>query len=139
METLWIAAIPFRPLLALSVILLLFHIGLQGLLSTLELGSKWNAGPRDGGGEPKGRFAGRAARASRNFQESYPAFVALLFGTVLTGSASGWWWALAGGWVWFAARVVYIPLYLFGIAYLRSLIWTVSMLGLLVMTIALFR
>lgn len=132
-----VAATPYMTLLALSVVLLVFHILLQGTLSNRELGSKWNAGPRDEGLQPQGKHAGRAGRASKNFQETYPAFVGLLLGVVITGDASGW--GLIGGWLWFMARIVYIPLYLGGIAYFRSLAWTISMVGMLAMTIALFR
>ena len=37
----------------------------------------------------------------------------------------------------FAARIVYHPLYLFGVPYVRSLAWLASMLGLLLMLIRL--
>jgi uncharacterized MAPEG superfamily protein len=138
METLGVTATPYMTLLALSVVLLVFHVLLQGMLSTRELGRDWNAGPRDEGVEPKGKFAGRAARASKNFQETYPAFVGLLLGVAFAGDdASGW--GLIGGWIWLVSRVFYIPLYMGGVAYIRSLVWTVSLIGLLAMTIALFR
>ena len=38
-----------------------------------------------------------------------------------------------GAIVWFAARIVYLPLYLFGVFMIRSLVWNVSLIGLLVM------
>jgi len=123
-------------LLALSVVLLLVHIGLQGMLATKELGSAWNAGPRDEGREPRSAQAGRATRASRNFQETYPAFVGLLLGLAFAGDTSGL--GLLGATAWLVARVVYIPLYLAGIPYIRSLAWLVSIAGLLVMMFALF-
>ena len=40
-----------------------------------------------------------------------------------------------GAWLWFGARIAYIPLYLFGIKYVRSLCWMASILGLLLMLI----
>jgi uncharacterized MAPEG superfamily protein len=123
-------------LLAVSVVLLLVHIGLQGMLATKELGSAWNAGPRDEGREPRSAQAGRATRASRNFQETYPAFVGLLLGLAFAGDTSGL--GLFGAAAWLVARVVYIPLYLAGIPYIRSLAWLVSIAGLLVMMFALF-
>ncbi len=136
METLGVTVSPYMTLLALSVVLLVFHILLQGVLSTRELGSRWNAGPRDGEAEPKGKLAGRAARASRNFQETYPAFVGLLLGVAFAGEDASK-WGLIGGWVWFIARIVYIPLYLAGIPYVRSLVWLASVAGLLAMILAL--
>jgi uncharacterized MAPEG superfamily protein len=131
MEAAASASSPMLVLLALSVALLVFHIGLQGMLATRELGSQWNAGPRDDAREPAGKLAGRAARASANYRETYPAFVALALALVLAGDPGGW--GLVGAWLWFVARLAYIPLYLAGIPYIRSLVWTVALAGLAVM------
>lgn len=133
MEAAASASSPMLVLLALSVALLVFHILLQGMLSTRELGSAWNAGPRDEPRQPAGMIAGRAARASANFRETYPAFVALALSLVITGDPAGY--GLAGAWLWFAARLVYLPLYLAGVPYIRSLVWTVALLGLAVMAV----
>ncbi|MGF9694839.1 MULTISPECIES: MAPEG family protein [unclassified Rhizobium] len=122
-------------LLSLSVVILLFHIGLQGILATRELGSTWNAGPRDADKQPTGVMAGRAARASKNFQETYPAFIGLLLGLAFIGDPSGL--GIGGAWMWLIARIAYIPLYLTGIPYIRSLVWLVSVAGLLIMMFAL--
>jgi uncharacterized MAPEG superfamily protein len=123
-------------LLCLSVVLLLVHVLLQGNFATKERGTAWNAGPRDGDNEPKSVMAGRTARASRNYQETYPAFIGLLLAMILTGDSSGF--GLFGAAVWLVARIVYIPLYLKGIPYVRSLVWLVSLVGLALMMIALF-
>jgi uncharacterized MAPEG superfamily protein len=123
-------------LLCLSVVLLLVHILLQGNFATKDRGTAWNAGPRDGDNEPKSVMAGRTARASRNYQETYPAFIGLLLAMILTGDSSGF--GLFGAAVWLVARIVYIPLYLKGIPYVRSLVWLVSLVGLALMMIALF-
>jgi uncharacterized MAPEG superfamily protein len=131
MEAAAAASSPILVLLALSVALLVFHIALQGMLATRELGSQWNAGPRDDAREPTGKLAGRAERASANFRETYPAFVALALALALAGDPSGW--GLAGAWLWFVARLVYIPLYLAGIPYIRSFVWLVALAGLAVM------
>ena len=125
----------FPTLVAWSVALLVFHVMLQVQLSTRELGREWNAGPRDAQKKPKGVAAGRAARASQNFRETYPAFVGLALALAIADPASGW--GHAGALLWFLARLVYIPLYLAGIPYIRSLVWSVGMLGLLVMFLAL--
>ena len=125
------AASPILVPLVLSVALLVFHVALQAMLATRELGSRWNAGPRDEAREHRGVLAGRAARASANFRETYPGFVALALAVVALKDPSGW--GLAGAWLWLVARLVYIPLYLAGIAYIRSLVWLVSLAGLAVM------
>jgi uncharacterized MAPEG superfamily protein len=126
---------PLLLLIGLSVVLLLVYINLQALTATRELGSAWNAGPRDESKVPGGKIAGRAARASANFQETYPAFVALALALVLSGDPHGY--GLIGGWLWLVSRIIYIPLYLAGIAYIRSLVWTGSLAGLVTMLLVL--
>ena len=135
MEAAAAASSPMLVLVVLSAALLVFHIGLQGMLATKELGSAWNAGPRDDAREPAGKLAGRAARASANYRETYPAFVALALALVIAGDPAGW--GLAGTCLWFVARLVYLPLYLAGIPYIRSFVWLVALAGLAVMAGAL--
>lgn len=130
-----LAASPFTALVGWSVLLLLFHIGLQGMTATRELGSAWNAGPRDEGKKPKGAVAGRADRACANFRETYPAFIGLALGLAIAGDPSGW--GLTGAWIWLAFRIIYIPLYLSGIPYVRSLVWLLAMAGLFLMFLTL--
>ncbi|KAB2784401.1 hypothetical protein F9K97_17500 [Brucella anthropi] len=129
------SASPFLPLVGLSVVLLVVHILLHGFAATKELGSRWNAGPRDEGLKPSGKFAGRAERASANFRETYPAFIGLALALVLKGDPSGW--GIVGAWLWFFGRIVYIPLYLAGIPYFRSFVWLISLVGLGIMLLAL--
>lgn len=126
---------PFLPLIGWSVVLLLAHILLQGWTVTRELGSQWNAGPRDDGRKATGPLAGRAERASNNFRETYPAFVALALALVFKGDVAGL--GLYGAWLWFLCRIVYIPLYLAGIPYIRSFVWLGSLVGLGLMFVAL--
>ncbi|MDQ0456620.1 MAPEG family protein [Rhizobium paknamense] len=131
MEPTFLAASPFLPVIGWSVALLIVHILLQGMTATKELGSTWNAGPRDGNRKPEGKLAGRAERASANFRETYPGFIALAFGLIMAGDPHGL--GLIGAWLWFIARIIYIPLYLAGIPYIRSLVWVGSMIGLALM------
>lgn len=122
-------------LLGWSTILLFAHVMIDGQTATRDRGLGWNAGPRDGEAKPLGILAGRANRALRNFQETYPAFVALALALAISGRTGGM--GEAGAWTWFVARIAYLPLYLFGIPYLRSLCWAVSMLGLILMVVRL--
>ncbi|MBC2883887.1 MAPEG family protein [Ochrobactrum sp. CM-21-5] len=135
MEPSFFSSSPFLPLVGWSVVLLVVHILLQGMTATKELGSTWNAGPRDEGFRPSGKIAGRAERASVNFRETYPAFAALALALALKGDASGW--GIYGAWVWFLCRIVYIPLYLAGIPYIRSFVWLGALAGLGMMFLAL--
>jgi uncharacterized MAPEG superfamily protein len=120
-------------LLGWSTVLLFAYVMIQGQTATRDRGLDWNAGPRDGEQKPLGEMAGRAERALKNFQETYPVFVALALGLAVTDRTGGL--GAIGAWCWFGARIAYIPLYLLGIKYVRSLCWTVSILGLLLMLI----
>lgn len=131
MEPVVLAASHLVSVVAWSFVLLVVHIMLQGMTATRELGSTWNAGPRDDGRKPTGAVAGRADRALNNFKETYPAFIGLALGLAIVGDPFSW--GITGAWIWLVCRIVYIPLYLAGIPYIRSLVWTGSLVGLLMM------
>ena len=121
--------------LAWSVVLLIVHIALQGGLALMEFGLPYGASPRDAGRQPQSTYARRADRALRNFLETYPAFVALALALTITGHTGAL--AGAGAAFWFWGRVAYVPLYMFGVPYARTLAWAVAFFGLLLMLIAL--
>jgi uncharacterized MAPEG superfamily protein len=73
-------------------------------------------------------MAGRADRAARNMIQGMVMFVALVLAAHIAGKASQ---AALGATVFFWARLVYWPLYLGGIVYLRTLAWIVSIVGLI--------
>ena len=120
--------------LGLAVIIGLIHIILQGMSATKENGAAWNAGPRDET-KPLGVMAGRFDRASKNFQETFPLFAAVLLGAYLAAQLSDL--TLMAAIAYVVARAVYIPLYAFGVPYLRSLAWVVSLIAILVLLFAL--
>jgi uncharacterized MAPEG superfamily protein len=83
-------------------------------------------GNRENVPTPSG-MAGRADRAARNMIQGMVMFVALVLAAQIAGKASQ---AALGATVFFWARLVYWPLYLGGIVYLRTLAWIVSIIGL---------
>ena len=122
--------------LALTLILALVQVFLPAGARTVEFGSKWNAGPRDETPAAKRPLTGRLERAQANLFETLPLFI----GAVLIAHVAGRNGVLTewGAALYFWARVVYVPLYAFGVPYVRSLVWTVSFAGLVMILAALF-
>ena len=114
--------------LDLSVLLFIAHVVCQAVLNQGEFGPAFLFSPRDVEPQAKGVAVGRATRALNNFVENYGAFVAMDLALVATGHTGGW-----GAAVWLVARVVYLPLYLSGIVVVRTAVWTLSIIGLLMM------
>ncbi|MBK5566652.1 MAPEG family protein [Ensifer sp. 2YAB10] len=116
-----------------SVVLLVAHILVQALSLDLagDLGVKYLLGPRDEQRVSKSIVAGRLLRSLRNMLETYPAFVALALALAVTGKTGGL--GAIGAVTWILARVVYTGLYVAGIPVLRSIVWFVSIIALLLM------
>lgn len=115
--------------LALACALLIVHVTAQATLLTVQLGIRYNAGPRDQS-RPLAGIAARADRALRNFLETFPLFVALVLAVTVAGKADTW--TATGAALYFWARVAYLPLYLAGIRYLRSIVWAIAGAGLVI-------
>ena len=58
-------------------------------------------------------------------------FVAVALALIVTQRTGGS--GALGATIWVLARIVYIPLYLFGIVYARTGVWAISIVGLLMM------
>lgn len=96
---------------------------------------KWAAGSRD---EPRpvGVVAARLDRALKNFQETFPLFAAAVLAAVMAeklGTLTLW-----GSWLYVVGRALYVPIYAAGTSGLRSLVWFVAIIGLLMVTASLF-
>lgn len=77
----------------------------------------------------------RAERALKNLFESLPAFLTLAVLNVALGPvAEG---AITGAMIFFIARALYVFAYIFGIPALRSLIWMVGWVGIIMMALPL--
>jgi uncharacterized MAPEG superfamily protein len=117
-------------ILALGALLLLVHIFAAGHFRTKQYGTTWNMGARDEALPPLEPVAGRLVRAQANFLETFPIAIVALLGVVVAGRASAL--TAAGGWIWLAARVAYLPLYGYGVPKVRTLVFLVSLVGLLI-------
>ncbi len=98
---------------------------------TRERGMQWNASARDGQPPPPGPLAARLQRAQANFLETFPFFAAAVLAVVLTQRQDGT-TALAVQ-LYFWARLIYVPLYAAGVPYVRSLVWLVSLAGIVML------
>jgi len=123
-------------MLAWAIVLGLVHLMLDAGMKTSERGLAWNASARDGEARPLGPVAGRINRAWSNFLETFPMFAAAVLAVVLA-ERSGDRSAL-GAQLYFWARLAYIPAYAAGIPYVRSLIWGVSLAGIVLVLSGLF-
>lgn len=123
-------------LLLWSAVLGLVQIALAATLSTGQRGLGWNAGPRDGVAAPLTGAAGRLDRATRNFLETFPFFAAAVLMLSLLHRENAH--TALGAQLYFWGRVLYVPAYAAGISYLRTLIWAVSVVGLVMVLLPLF-
>ncbi|WP_432286066.1 MAPEG family protein [Aminobacter sp. BA135] len=120
-----------------SVVLLIAHILVQALSLDLsgDFSIKYLLSSRDDGRVPKSIVSGRLIRSLNNMLETYPAFIALALALAVTGK-TGELGAL-GAVIWIVARLVYALLYVAGIPVLRTLVWFVSIAGLVLMVVRL--
>jgi uncharacterized MAPEG superfamily protein len=104
--------------------------------ATAQRGLAWNAGNRDGDPKPLTGPAARAVRANLNFLETFAFFAASVLAVVAANKTSAH--TALGAELYFWARVAYLPIYIIGIPYLRTLVYAVSIWGLLQVLEALF-
>jgi uncharacterized MAPEG superfamily protein len=98
---------------------------------------KWAGGSRDEPMPPLTGVAGRLERANRNYMETFPLFAAALLAAYLAarlGPLTLW-----GASLYVAARALYVPIYAAGLPMVRSLVWAVSIVGLIMVIVAIFR
>ena len=115
-------------ILVLGALLLFVHIFTATRFKTAQYGRKWNVGARDEDLPPPNAMTGRTMRAQANFQETFPIAVIALIGVVIAGRTSPM--TALGGWIWLGARIAYLPLYMAGVPVVRTIVWTVGMIGL---------
>jgi uncharacterized MAPEG superfamily protein len=123
-------------MLGLAVLLGLGQIVAASHAASLQRGYRWTAGPRDGPAQPLRGVAGRLERALRNFLETFPLFAAAVLAAhvlEIHNALTEW-----GARLYFWARVAYVPLYAAGVPVVRSLVWNVATLGIVLFVVALF-
>ena len=123
-------------MLAWAIALGVLQLLLAATLSTMQRGAKWNVSARDAVAPPLTGVAARVDRAFGNFMETFPFFAAAVLAVLVSGKVNAT--SALGSQLYFWARVAYVPLYAAGIPYLRTLVWTISLFGLVMVLTALF-
>jgi uncharacterized MAPEG superfamily protein len=114
-------------MLAWTLVLALVQVLLPAVVRNREVGMRYQAGPRDAAVPPPGKLSGRLMRAQSNLFETLPVFAVAVLIVHVTGREN----VLThyGALAYFVARLVYVPMYVLGVPFLRSLVWLVSIVG----------
>ena len=118
-------------MLCWSVVLGLLQLVIATTLVTREQGLAYNLSPRDLPPPPVGTLAARMQRAFGNFRETFVYFaVAVLVVTALNKTGPH---TALGAEIYFWARLLYVPIYAAGVAFVRTLVWTASVVGIVML------
>ncbi|WP_120495333.1 MAPEG family protein [Kiloniella sp. EL199] len=127
---------PFEFYILLSACLLaLIHLASASFAFKAQVGHAYTIGARDENLKPEG-IAGRLKRAQINFQETFPIFIALVF---ILNHIQGF--DLISQWgaaLYLVGRIVFLPLYAFGVVLYRTLAWKLATTGLALLGLSVF-
>lgn len=121
-------------MLCWAIVLGLVQLVIATSMATAQQGLPYNMSPRDLSPPPVSVLTARLQRAFLNFKETFVFFAAAVLIVVHTGHGNAN--SALGAELYVGARLVYVPVYAAGIPMLRTLIWTVSMVGLVMVLLA---
>lgn len=122
-------------MVAALIALGMFQLALTAIEYRRVHGVKYANTARDVPSEKQdSKFLGRLSRAQSNLMETAPYFIGLALIIHLTGISSDTTQLAAIAFV--ALRLIYLPLYAFGVPDIRGLVWTLSFIALGVMAYA---
>ncbi len=121
-------------ILGWTLVLAIVQIMLPTTLRNREVGLQYNMSPRDEPAAPPGKVTARLQRALKNLYETLPLFAAAVLIAHVAGREGAL--TLWGAWLYLLARIVYVPLYAFGVPVVRTLAWGVSLVGVVLILIA---
>lgn len=116
-------------ILAWTLVLAFVQILLFDVARTGQYGLTWNTGARDEEMPPLSPVASRLQRAQNNLFETLPLFITAILIAHVAGRNSGL--THNGALIYLVGRVLYVPLYAYGVKQVRSLVWLVATAGLL--------
>ncbi len=118
-------------LLGWTLVLAVVQILAFDFARTGQYGISWNTGARDAEMPPLSPIAERLRRAQNNLFETLPLFIAAVLILHVAGIRNPT--TLLGCQLYLGARVAYVPLYALGVPWLRSIVWMVGFLGLVML------
>lgn len=123
-------------MVALAAIVLFVYLFSGAAVRMFTFGLPWAAGARDTLPGEVPVHGQRCERAFRNMLETFPIFVALAISVVVAGLSNGT--TVLGSELYVVARVLYLPAYIVHIPFVRSALWGLSLLGILMVGSPLF-
>ena len=114
-------------MLCWAVVLGLVQLVIATSLATKDQGLTFNMSPRDTPAPSVGKITARLQRAFHNFRETFVYFAVAVLAVTALGKTNAN--SALGAEIYLAARVLYVPVYAAGIPVARTIVWTVSVVG----------
>ncbi len=119
-----------------SALLGLVQVTLAIVFSTASGRLRWALGARDEPGPVLGTIASRIERCWRNYLETFPIFAALV---LLANALNRHDHVMnVGADLYFYGRLAYLPIYALGIPVLRTIAWTASIIGIVLILVGIW-
>ncbi|MEZ5998441.1 MAG: MAPEG family protein [Hyphomonas sp.] len=115
--------------LGLAILLGMVHIVLASHSASFQNGYAWTASSREAETPPLRGAAGRLQRAFANFCETFPFFAAAILMAHVRDIHD--WRTVWGAGLYLGGRTGFLLLYAFGVPIVRSLVWNVATVGIL--------
>ena len=124
-------------LLLAATVLGIVHLLITAGAARRQQNLAWAAGSRDVPMPPLTGVAARLDRSFRNYMETFPFFATAVVVAYLSGHVNEpltvW-----GSVLYVVSRTLYVPIYASGVAGVRSLVWALAMLGIVLVIVASF-
>ena len=117
-----------------AVVLGLVQLVIATDMATLDQGLPYNLSPRDLPPPPVKPVTARLQRAWHNYRETFVYFAVAVLAVTALGKANAN--SALGAEIYLAARVLYVPVYAAGVPVLRTLVWAVSVVGIVMVLLA---
>ena len=118
-----------------STVLFVLHVAIAAVGTDANNGLSWAFGNRDTQPELPA-WVERSRRAQANMAENLLPFACFVILVQLAGNAGDL--SALGAQLFLVARIAYLPLYLFGVKVVRSLAYTMGLVGMIMVAVQLF-